>query len=60
MERVATAGEYYGAHADCTDRLVGHDGEYLDDDTVITVSEDGLEYMVGTDSTRVDEWIPLY
>lgn len=55
---VTTAGEYRDSHSECTDDLVGHDGETLDDDTVITVR--GEQYMVGTDESKVDEWIDLY
>lgn len=60
LHEVTTAGAYRDSHEECTANLVGHDGVDLDDDTVITVHRDGLQYMVGTDEAKVDEWISLY
>lgn len=56
---VMTVGEYKSSTVSCTGDLVDCSDDILDDDAIITVSDDGRQYCVGQyDGNQT--WIDLY
>lgn len=54
-----TVAEYKSSHDDCTGEIEDINGDILDSDAIITISDDGRQYCVGKYDGN-QSWIDLY